>query len=416
MTLAGEGIELAVSTEHNQHADYLPAARALHLNDELTIVPGNEVTTPRGHFNAFPVSLDSPPAKAWITNWPVLWEEIRSDTNVQVVILNHPTDMHSGFTPFARTNLNLVTGRNLRGDFPFQFDAMEVINSGAMRSDWMETFRAWFALLNRGYRITGIGASDSHDVSRFIVGQGRTYIKTDDRSPGRIDIRSACASLREGRAVVSLGLFPQLEIRAGGRSAGPGEMIGAGNNEIELRGSASWPDWMLAGKGERRCNVRIFANGRELLAIPFRGPQNGDYFKFKRKVRRPGQDTWYVMVVDAPGVTNASWAVARPYQPASIHWDPALIGATNPVRVDADNDGKFSAPREIAEGLVQSFGHSIPRLLNVLAEYDWATAVQVAELLELRGTDFRDPEFQSALRAAGKQVEQAFEEYRKALE
>ena len=30
------------------------------------------------------------------------------------------------------------------------FSAMEVVNSGAMRSDWMEPIRSWFALLNRG--------------------------------------------------------------------------------------------------------------------------------------------------------------------------------------------------------------------------------------------------------------------------
>ena len=42
----------------------------------------------------------------------------------------------------------------------------------------------WMALLNRGYRVTPVGSSDSHDVGRHFVGQGRTYIRCDDSDPG----------------------------------------------------------------------------------------------------------------------------------------------------------------------------------------------------------------------------------------
>ncbi|HTG45806.1 MAG TPA: CehA/McbA family metallohydrolase, partial [Verrucomicrobiae bacterium] len=207
LTIAGEGLELPVSTEHNVHADYQPTVEALGLGRYFTILPGNEVTTKKGHFNIFPVELTAKPPDPLQEDWPALLKQFRATPRVQIVTLNHPTDTHSGFTPFAATNLNLLTGKNLRGAFDFSFDAMELINSGAMRSDWMEPFRAWFGLLNRGYKITGVGASDSHDVSRFIVGQGRTYIRSDDFDVSRIDIPRACESLKAGHAVVSLGLF-----------------------------------------------------------------------------------------------------------------------------------------------------------------------------------------------------------------
>jgi hypothetical protein len=48
---------------------------------------------------------------------------------------------------------------------------MEVITSAAMQSDIMQLYRDWFALLNRGYRLTAIASSDTHDVARFILGQ-----------------------------------------------------------------------------------------------------------------------------------------------------------------------------------------------------------------------------------------------------
>src|SRR5690606_33870754 len=117
----------------------------------------------------FPVDLAAPPPDASQENWPELFRDMRRTPHVQTVTLNHPLDSHRRFTPLAITNINVLTGKNLRGDFDFEFDAMELINSGAMRSQWMEVFRAWFALLNRGHKITGIGSSDSHDVSRFIV-------------------------------------------------------------------------------------------------------------------------------------------------------------------------------------------------------------------------------------------------------
>src|SRR5947199_9375196 len=119
----------------------------------------------------------------------------RETPGVQVIVLNHPRNIHNNFQPFAATNFNAVTGRNLRG-FEFSFDAVEVANSSALQSDWMLSFRDWFALLNYGCRVTAVGSSDAHDVSRYIVGQGRTYIACADTDPGHIDISQACRNLK----------------------------------------------------------------------------------------------------------------------------------------------------------------------------------------------------------------------------
>jgi len=47
-----------------------------------------------------------------------------------------------------------------------------------------------FALLNSGLMLTRVGASDSHEVSRFIVGQARNYIRAAQQ-PGAIDADEA---------------------------------------------------------------------------------------------------------------------------------------------------------------------------------------------------------------------------------
>ena len=427
ITLAAEGLELPIVTEHNLHADYSAVAKELGLSRYFTIVTGNEVTTTNGHFNIFPVSLSAPPVDHTKVYWPDLLERIRESPGVRTAILNHPTDTHAGFTPFAATNFNRVTGKNLRGNFDFTFDGVELINSGAMRTDWMEPIRAWFALLNRGYRIVGIGSSDSHDVSRFIVGQGRTYIQGDDSNPANIDIQKACTALKEGRAVVSLGLFPQLRISDApdaldapqlttgvlpAMSSGIGDLHTGKSSFLEVTASVDFPTWM---NPEGRTTATIFANGRPLIVFPFElAKRRGQPLAFKARFPKPKADSWYVLVADMPGVTNAYWSIARPYQPSSPEWNPAMIGVTNPIYLDADGDGRFTPPRMTAKHIVDTSG--APRkILEGLSEYDWAVAVQAAEVLSESGNDLKSSRFQDELKAATPEVQQAFADYIKTI-
>src|SRR5207253_818674 len=106
---------------------------------------------------------------------------------------NHARDLHSGYRPFGPEHHNAVTGENLDG-WRLRANAMEVINSGAQQTDMMRLYADWFGLLNRGFKLTPVGASDSHDVSRFVVGQARTYIRCQDAKPGEIDAQEAVAS------------------------------------------------------------------------------------------------------------------------------------------------------------------------------------------------------------------------------
>src|SRR6185503_7492714 len=139
LTIAGEALELPVSAEHNMLADFTGPAKAAAVADYFTPVLGCEVTTKRGHFNVFPVVPESRVPDFRIEHWPALMENIRGTPGVQFVVLNHPRDVHTGFCPFAETNFNAQTGENLRG-FDFEFNAVELINSGALRTDLMQVF------------------------------------------------------------------------------------------------------------------------------------------------------------------------------------------------------------------------------------------------------------------------------------
>ena len=201
LTLVGEGIELAIASDHNYYTDLSEeAARRMHVENRFTAAIGNEVTTKVGHFIAFPIATTTAPLpNSGLTDWPALISSVRAIPGTQIVVLNHPRDVHNDFIPFAPANFNSVSGDNLRGP-EYTFDAVEVANSGTLQSDFMQSYRDWFALLNHGYHVTAVGSSDSHDVARFIVGQGRSYVVCDDnRDPAHVDIDTALPRI-QGRA------------------------------------------------------------------------------------------------------------------------------------------------------------------------------------------------------------------------
>jgi hypothetical protein len=367
LTLAGEGIELAIATEHNRVADYAPALSAVGVAGEVTAVPGNEVTTGRGHFNVFPASG-------------------------AVTVLNHPHDTHSAFTPFARANFNAATGAT-RG-LAHPFTAMEVVNSGAMRSDWMEPIRSWFALLNRGLAVTPIGASDSHDVSRFIVGQGRTYVRTPDGQPGRIDVADAMASIGAGRVVVSLGLFTQARIG----SAGPGDLV-SGRDAKQIEARVSGPSWIDAGR------VAVVVNGREEghADIAPAAASQVEKAVVSWPLPRRTHDYFVVVIASGRGVTDSSWAIPRPYQPTTPTWQPVVFGLTAPIFVDADGDGAFTSARAYAQQLVDRHA-ALPDLLAGLAGHDEAVSAHAAELLEAKSVALGDEAARAAIARAAPEV------------
>src|SRR5258707_844861 len=70
------------------------------------------------------------------------------------------------------------------------------------------------------------------------------------------------------------------------------------------------------------------------------------------KLPRPLNDQYLVAIATGPGVRAPYWPISRPYQPSSKSWNPRVIGATNPIWLDADRDGKFSSAREYASSLI----------------------------------------------------------------
>ena len=395
VTLAAEGIELPIATDHNKQIDYRPTMAAVGVETEFTPVIGNEVTTKHGHFNVFPAAKDAQTPDHTELDWLALFQDIYSTPNVRVAILNHARDLHSDFRPFSPRHHISLSGQNLEG-WEQSFNAMELINSGATQTNIEELFIDWCGLINHGLPVTPVGSSDSHDVSRYIVGQGRTYIAGDDRDPANINVEAAVDSFLKGKVIVSYGLLLKLTVQAAaesrtldGKAAGPGEMLQLPSDAdaVSIQAEVLGPHWT------RGRTLQLFVNGKPLPEKNI-GDQNRRRQPLKAKTSwtipraELRHDCWISAVAIGDGIDQPFWPIAKPYQPDSTEFTPLTFSSTGPIRIDVDGDGQYSSPRQYAKQLLTSHQSNLDAtppdlhsLAESLREYDRSVVTQTMSLL-----------------------------------
>lgn len=406
ITLAGEGIELPIATDHNAHINHDPFAKEAKVRQYFTPVIGNEVTTKVGHFNVFPVVDGAIEPDHTLTNWNEIFDEIYQTPRVKIAILNHARDVHSGVRPFGPKLFNSAVGENL-DDYAMRFNAMEIINSGATQTDPLQLTHDWMALLNRGRDVTPVGSSDSHDVARYIVGQGRTYIRCDDREAGEIDVEQAVKSFLQGQVMVSYGLATNLRVED---SHGPGELFPVSTDQIDVSVRVLGPNWVTAS------TVTLYANGIKIREsnistnVENTGP-SGTLWQGSWKLPRPKHDQFLVAIATGPGVESLHWKCAKPYQPTSAAWTASVLGISGAIWLDADGDNRKTSARGYAERLFQASGGDIKKVIGMLEGYDQAVACQVAHLLQENGESPLSPELRSVLREASTATQAGFRQY-----
>ncbi|QDU95738.1 CehA/McbA family metallohydrolase [Lignipirellula cremea] len=372
LTLAGEGIELPIATDHNVQIDHEPFAQKMQVRDFFTPVIGNEVTTDRGHFNVFPIKAGAAPPRHQLGDWKLVLDDIFRTPGARVAILNHARDLHRGVRPFSPSLFNPAIGENTAG-WAMRFNGMEVINSAAVQTEPLQLLHDWMAILNRGYHVTPVGSSDSHDVSRFIVGQGRTYIRCDDSDPGAIPVDAAVNSFLRGEVLVSYGLLVEMTVDGKYRS---GEVAPVPDDEVRVALRVQGPHWAKAS------HIQLFANGlllREEAITPSHGLPTGVLWEGDWKIPRPAHDVHLVAIATGPPVTDPFWPLAKPYQPLSSELQLVSLACSGAVWLDADGDGRQSSARDNALLCLARSDGDLTRLVEQLAPYDAAVAAQAAD-------------------------------------
>jgi hypothetical protein len=325
LTLAAEGIELAVATDHNHVTDYSEALRAQGLQSRLASATGVEITTPGwGHFNAYPypASLEVPPFQD--ASPLEIFSVVRARAPQAILQVNHPRMPGVGY--FNRGELDTKTGVAEAPEFSFAFDALEVSNGFDLEDPKVleRNLREWFELMNVGHRYTAVGNSDSHRVVFQWAGWPRTYVRVADQEPQRVSMPDVARALAGGHALVSCGIFV-LPIANG--SAGPGDSVQG--SRVSLALSMRAPDWIDVSR------VEVYANGAKLEERTRTAPFRSSTWNLELELELKA-DSALVVVARGDRFMNdalpGKWI--KPF------------GFSNPILVDADSDGSFKPPGE----------------------------------------------------------------------
>ena len=342
--VAGEGVELAISTDHDFVLDLRPLVAELGLDAWLAYRTGCEVSSLLwGHVNAWPLVPDPDRAGAGAIAWygkspGQVFDEMRDAGDGVLIQINHPRrsdsglleaiefDPDTGMATLDPADLGLE-GADLND---FDFDAIEVPGKG---SPFPETFADWLALVAMGHPVTATGSSDSHGVNQF-AGSSRTYVWVGEGAddPSTLDIDQVNAAIRDRRAVVSQGAFvtASIEDPASGEPAAPGEVVDlAGQTTARIHVRVQAPPWMPLAA------VRIYAGREEAESLAL-DPEDTAAVRFDEVVEIPldgeAGDSFFVVRVDPAG----------PGTPVLGAGDASF---TNPLMYDEDGDGDWSPRR-----------------------------------------------------------------------
>lgn len=226
--LQAEGVEIAVSTDHNQIGK---------LAAGMDSIAGAEITTWQpevGHFNAFPLSR----MPAWRGTSPQrLFDEVTQDPHVFVQI-NHPQleDHIAYFT------LGGFDGEGFaRSDFNLNAHGLEVWNGyDIAQPDRVDALlKLWRAWIARGNRLTATGGSDCHGAPGHHPGYPRTYVQTQHSD-------QLAGALQQGRAFVSNG--PLLSLSVNQQQAG--DTVELTDDHVQATIHVLAPDWMTVERAE----------------------------------------------------------------------------------------------------------------------------------------------------------------------
>ncbi len=349
-----QGGEVMVSTEHDVVYDYSDDIARLGASDLMKTVTGVEITSEAsteeapytmGHGNAFPFEMKPDHFKNGAPvsegrRWREAIGELHQQDKNPIVQLNHARQnsplvdgvdviskqaffTHMGSIGVAYdpsvplsegANASLIERDPVTCFRDIDFDAMELINGVGM-ARYYKLREDWFSLLKQGLSLTGTANSDSHTAVE-VVALPRMMIAAVDDQLSAFDESAFIDAVRDGQAYGTTG--PLIDVTLGEATMG-GLYQG---REATLAVEISATDWVPVS------TLRVFVNGG---LVETRTVDSNSHTEVPLSF---GRDAFVTIEVEGPpeGVYTE---VLPGYVPFAF---------SNPIYVDADEDGEWTPP------------------------------------------------------------------------
>lgn len=357
ISLAGEGVEMGIATDHNHQTDFGPSMDALGASKDLQFVTGNEVSGRIGHINAFPLEPEWPLPNSKSQIASKLFQEIRtlgSERGIAPLIqISHPRWRNVDY--FGRTGLDPVTATSQKEAFSYDFDALEVMNGnegwGYEDADTStlpvgtrvhSVLQDWFNLLNQGRQYAAVGNSDSHTVHYPFAGYPRNYVRSSAATPAEIDVGEVVERVRAGQVFTTIGPF--VEFAVNGKSMG--QLVQTRPGTVEVHVAVQVASWIDCDR------IKIVVNGfvEEVREVS----QERTPLRFDETIAvAVDRDSWICVLVEGD---DAMEPILQ-----GNHRRIIPLAVTNPVRVEVDGDEWECILDQAEEALGQA--HSVKEAL-----------------------------------------------------
>jgi predicted metal-dependent phosphoesterase TrpH len=215
---ASRGLDFIAITDHNSVAHYAEMRELQPYFSKLLLIPGREMTTFYGHFNAFGITQYVDYLVAEKGGRTI--DQVVADIKAQggIVSINHPmspTDERCrgcGWGPPGPVDLA-------------KFSSVEVVNANRVMSPF------WDEQIAKGFRLTAVGGSDNHEATKgedipSAIGHPTTVVQASELS-----VAGILDGIRAGHVFVdvtgSRNRMIEVEARTAEAAAHMGDVISA---------------------------------------------------------------------------------------------------------------------------------------------------------------------------------------------
>ncbi len=330
---AAHGLDIVVHTEHEHIVDRRAVPVEAELADWVNNVIGEEVTSIAvEHMTMFPAEPTDAPRGGYVEWYGLdidqLFAAMRERSGDGVNLINHPGwlddigwDRVAGAPTLADPTL-----LGFEADAPlwsWNLDGIEVQNGHAnVFIDGNRRWDNWMSMVNHGAKMIAVGCSDAHGPG---VGFPRTYVRAPSDAPADLDLDDLTNSFRTGQATVSAGAFATITLDG----VGPGEQVTDTDGEVTI-------DLTIQALEEIEVTHFVAFVNCDQVASVVTVPDAITKFDGEVTIPVPTDGDAHIVVA---AFGSAGYPDGLPSGGSKT---PRAM--TNPVYVDGDGDGEFTAP------------------------------------------------------------------------